>query len=104
MLKFFHDPYKLGFAPDIAALVMRLQGTGNFKPFGTLENGDTSLQNRRGFTSETSVHKSAKQARACQSCNEVCITTFVNFEEDWDLIDLGEESRHDRYYKDTPRE
>ena len=48
---------------------------------------------------EVSVHKRAKQARACQTCDEVCIPKFMNFEEEWDLQALGEECEHDFCYE-----
>ena len=70
-------------------------------PTGEQDNGDPSLDNRRwgspysANAPEVPVHKRTAQARACQTCADVCIPKFMNFEEEWDLQILGEECEHD---------
>ena len=88
---------------------MRMQGRTKGKPLGELDNGDLSWDHRRWGAPasedapEASVHKRAKQARACQTCSDVCIPKFMNYEEEWDLADLGDESMHEFCVTDNPQ-
>ena len=75
---------------------MRMQGRKKEKPIGEQDNGDPSLDHRRWGSPdaedapEISVHQRATQARACQTCDEICIPKFMNSEEEWDMQALGE--------------
>ena len=74
VLKFVHNPFQMRFEPDLAALIMRLQGRGK---------GDPSMAScawrNSAKSSEIPIQRMVVQARACQTCPEVCAAKFMHY-------------------------
>ena len=97
VLKYVHNPFQMGFDPDLAALTMRLQGRGKGEP-----SMASCVWRNSPKSSDIPIQRRVVQARACQTCPEVCAARSMLFER-WDLMELGEECGHDHTYEDMPQ-
>ena len=58
---------------------------------------------RSAKTSDIPIDKYIVQARACQTCPEICGAKFMVCTEIWNILELFEEGLHDWEYERVPQ-